>query len=71
MLVKWDPLFDAVCGADITNLESEPKEDSGVRDWLHGRADAVGREPSGRRSEWRAAASAYGIGATMTKNETH
>lgn len=69
MLVKWDPMFDAVCGADIRNLGCEPQEDSGVRDWLHGRAEAARYRPQGPGSTWASAAAAYGIGTEVTENK--
>lgn len=36
MVTKWDKEFDKVCGASITSRDSDPLEDSGVWDILHG-----------------------------------
>ncbi len=36
MITVWDDEFDRVCGANITSTETNPLEDSGVWDILHG-----------------------------------
>ena len=36
MFKEWEKEFDIVCGAAITGKHSEPQEDSGICDWLHG-----------------------------------
>ncbi|MBI5568541.1 MAG: hypothetical protein HY914_01200 [Desulfomonile tiedjei] len=36
MFTEWEKEFDMVCGAAITGRHSEPLEDSGVCDLLHG-----------------------------------
>lgn len=71
MLVEWDPVFDAVCGADIENVQTEPQEDSGVRDWLHGRNGVLGLEARGRGSTWASAAASYGMGTDAIGDEAH
>ena len=44
MFTVWDDEFDRVCGANITSTETNPLEDSGVWDILHGpeRHEAAG-----------------------------
>jgi hypothetical protein len=36
MFTRWDKQFDEICGSAIVSRESEPLEDSGVWDLLHG-----------------------------------
>jgi len=36
MVTRWDREFDKVCGASITSRDTDPLEDSGVWDILHG-----------------------------------
>lgn len=44
MATQWDKEFDIVCGAVVVGRESEPLEDSGLWDIVHGPKDAP-REP--------------------------
>jgi len=36
MFTVWDEEFDRVCGTNITSIETNPLEDSGLWDILHG-----------------------------------
>lgn len=41
MAIRWSKEYDRLCGADLRNSLDAPVIDSGIHDWLYGRAERL------------------------------